>query len=736
MLPVRTSLEALAAATLVAMTAASALGQDPVGARGGDAFADGQAAMARGDAWNARAQFERAIAQGYPPAEGYRALAQAWLALDNRLFYAREAVERSLAARPDDVEAWYLLADINLRLDGGDADARARDAFHEVFRRNPWYRDAWDRWSRLYLDTDDVLAVAAILEQRLASGYEPALALRRIDLLYDASRHDEAWRAIEEFRRRVKEEEYLARISYYSGVVLAALGRETEGSHYYFNGLAFARTAGDLEPYWRDVAPLVGRADRAAWEERDVRRRIEFLQGWWNARDPLPFGEVNERWVEQMRRIRVARDAYRWRKPIVKEKLTSLGGGDVGLPSVDIRLDERPLDDRGALYLRHGDPDDRAEPGRDECGYWYYEREGLPRGGSFAVNFARGGTGGLSGRFWSNDCVVSNVPTTPKGLQHFSPGTGGLAPWDRLRVMEETSADLGVGLSTDSYRFEVDASIPLDVSVADFSYFRTETDVALYFAVPLTSVRHEDDLTRYRKGLVLYDARWREVARESADMEAVVARRRLGERREAEEWYLVDLFRLRVEPGIYHYALQVDDLRGNGVGVEKGRIVARRFPPVGLSMSDPVLSAGVIEGGSVPRFERYGRAIVPLPSGRFLRDQPLYLYYEVYNLQSDERGFVSFRVDYTIRAERLDRGAVRRLFGAIGGLIGVREEPGAVTLSFEREGPRGARAVWPEYLSFDTAELGPGSYTLEVTVTDRAFHDRRTSQTSSFSIVD
>src|SRR5687767_1993932 len=198
------SRRAVAAAALLMLAAAPTAAQES----GADAFAEGRAALASGDAWRARGQFERAIREGYPSAPGYRALAEAWLALDNRLFYARDALEHSLDANPDDVASWYLLADINHRLDGGDADERARTAYHEVFRLDPWYQDAWEKWSRLALDGGDQGTVAAILEGHLQEAYEPRLALRRIDVLYDAGEHAAAWEAIQEFRRRVKEEAY------------------------------------------------------------------------------------------------------------------------------------------------------------------------------------------------------------------------------------------------------------------------------------------------------------------------------------------------------------------------------------------------------------------------------------------------------------------------------------------------------------------------------------------------
>jgi tetratricopeptide (TPR) repeat protein len=739
------TLRAFGAAALLALPTGPVFGQEA----GADAFADGQAALASGDAWRATDRFERAIREGYPRADGYRALADAWLAMDNRLFYAREALERSLAARPNDVAGWYLLADINQRLDGYDAEMRARAAFHEVFRLDPWYRDAWERWSRLYLDREDLVAVATILEERLETSYEPGLALRRIDVLYDASEHEAAWEAIQEFRGRAQDDTHLAQLSNYAGAVLTALGRDAEGTDAYFEGLASARTAEDIEPYWRDVEPLAGSGERARWDSIGVAQRVEFLQGWWVRRDPLPFGEVNERWVEQMRRTRFARESFRWRKAWDRRKVLDLGG-EPEIGAIEVRLDERRLDDRGPFYLRHGEPDIKAGIGGDECGFWHYDREGLPGEGGFAINLER-----MQG---GNDCVYSRAPTTGMGLQHFAPGVGNsLDPSDAcgrrnvdsadgddhacgggedgLRTMDHTQRDLTVGLSSDSYRFEIEHRIPLEATPASFSYFVRGTDVALYFAVPLFSMGLHNERSHYRKGLVLYDEAWREVARESADMEAVIVRRGV-ERGDEEELHLVDLFRMRVDSGLYHFALQVNDLEGEGVGILKGELRVRGFPPASLALSDPVLAADVIEGGGPPRFQRYGRAIVPLPSRLFLRRQPLFLYYEVYNLQPDGRRQARFRIDYTIRAERLDQNAVRRFFGGLSGLVGVRDEPDGVTLSFEREGAHPERGVWPEHLSFDTSALPPGEYALEVVVTDHAAHDSEAHVTATFTIVE
>lgn len=701
---------------------------------GETSFSAGEEAMASGDAWDAREYFERAVREGYPAGPGYRAVADAYLALDNRLFFAREALERSLKAEPDDIETWYRLADVNLRLEGGDSDPRAREALQEVFRLDPYYRDAYERWARMYLDPEDSREIAEIFEAHLEGDFDPNLALRRIDILNDAGEYEAAWEAIEEFRRRVRQERHLARLSHLSGVVLAALGELEQGAGYYFNGLAFAATEPDLEPYYRDIQPLLSDREQVAWQGWPAEQRRAFIQGFWNARDPLPFSDLNERWVEQQQRIRVARESYQWKKPISKEKLVELGGRDSGMPAVAIRLDGRALDDRGAFFLRHGEPDETAGVGRDECGFWFYDREGLPDG-EMGVNFSDGDDlmVGARGIFFGNDCNFTTIPSTPLALEYFA--AGGLTGNDLARAQEHALRDMDIGLAIDTYDHRIAHKMPVDLTPANFSYFRTDTDVVFYFAVPVPEIEVRGNRSRYRKGLVLYDMDWHEITRQSEDMRAVVTRaiengEKLG------EWYLVDLFRVRMRPGTYRYALQVDDLQGDAVGVKKGTVRVRHFSPTGLDISDLLLSAEIVEGGRIARFERYGRMIVPLPSHRFLHDQPLYLYFEVYNLQANNDREVEFRVDYTIRAEKLDRSAIERFFGSLRGLVGVREEPEAITFSFERRGPHFGGRAWPEHLSFDAAALPAGTYTLEVVITDHAFFDRITERSATFSIVD
>jgi len=702
-------------------------------APGQAAFDRGISALEAGEAWDARGHFERAIHEGYPRGPGYRALADAYLELDNRLFFAREALERSLEESPGDIAGWYLLADINLRLDGGDADDRARAAFREVFRLDPFYQDAYERWRRLYLDPDDLKATTGILDEHLAEAYDPRIALRRVHILYDVGEYEEAAREIERFRETVEDRDrWRARLEYLQGVVLAALEQPVEGHERYFEGLAAARTEDDLAPFYEDVEPLLSEEEISAWEEGDPGARRAFLQGWWNRRDPLPLSDVNERWVEQQHRIRVARVSYRWSKPLTKEKLVELGGRDSGLPAIAIRLHGRPLGDRGAIYLRHGEPDQWDRARVDPCGFWLYAREDLPDG-EIGISFTDGRQTmvGSRGQFFGNDCNFTTIPRTSLGLEVH--GRGPVTQRSDLPGIQSAALeDFEIGISTDTFEHEIEREIDVIGDPVTFARAGGGTEVSVYFAVPVEDVETAGERTRVRKGLVLYDRQGNEMERRTERVEAVVLQdpEEDGERR-----VLLDLFTLDLEPGTARIALQIDDLQGEGQGVWRDTVDVFAYPPGELGLSDIVFASSVTRDDSIPRFRRHGHTVLPVPSRTFRRGDTMMLYYETYHLAVGEGDRARFRVEYTVRADRLDRGALERLFGGLGQLVGVREAEESITFSFERE-VAGPGTVVPEFIGLDTSRLEAGEYSLTLRIIDHEREDREVTKERTFNIVE
>jgi GWxTD domain-containing protein len=109
--------------------------------------------------------------------------------------------------------------------------------------------------------------------------------------------------------------------------------------------------------YRADLSPLAGEAELADFDLRRGPAREEMLRRFWYIRDRLELRADGERLAEHLRRMAFAR----------REFLLVAADGT-----------ER-LDDRGRIYVRHGEPDDRASfsiPGVEPNESWRYRRGG------------------------------------------------------------------------------------------------------------------------------------------------------------------------------------------------------------------------------------------------------------------------------------------------------------------------------------------------------------------------
>jgi GWxTD domain-containing protein len=112
-----------------------------------------------------------------------------------------------------------------------------------------------------------------------------------------------------------------------------------------------------LAEYRADLLPIAGEAELADFELRRGAARAETLRRFWALRDRLELRQEGERLAEQLRRLLVAQRDF-----------------------VVVNADgSERLDDRGRIYLRHGEPADRASfalPGVEPNESWRYHRGG------------------------------------------------------------------------------------------------------------------------------------------------------------------------------------------------------------------------------------------------------------------------------------------------------------------------------------------------------------------------
>ena len=103
--------------------------------------------------------------------------------------------------------------------------------------------------------------------------------------------------------------------------------------------------------------------------------------------------------------------------------------------------------------------------------------------------------------------------------------------------------------------------------------------------------------------------------------------------------------------------------------------------------------------------------VVPNPTARWANDQPLSVYYEIYNLILNNENETSYEVSYSIKMLHFEKS----IFGVIGDFFKSKKtEPSVVSVTTKKGLSRTER----EYLAFDISDLPPGEALLEIKVKD------------------
>lgn len=146
-------------------------------------------------------------------------------------------------------------------------------------------------------------------------------------------------------------------------------GKAEDAGQSYYAGARYEPTPAALAAYRDDIALIATSAELAAFDAvTDPVERSAWLVGFWGRRDTAAGRAIGERLAEHNRRWFYATSHYRLISAHRHFDITER-----------YRPEQREFDDRGLIYLRHGEPDRRAFLGRAEPNEsWLYERTGGP----------------------------------------------------------------------------------------------------------------------------------------------------------------------------------------------------------------------------------------------------------------------------------------------------------------------------------------------------------------------
>jgi len=661
--------------------------------------------------------------------------------------------------RPDWPYPWYgmglaelalgehaVLAIENLRqMLGKDYLSKAARAFARATEADPSFASA----------VVDLANTA--LAQRIRPRLEVALSAVRLAAASPAGRHAE----VQLVRGRVEREagegdSALAAFRSYmtvggdSGVGLLELARTfyfarrpEQGWAAYLSGARAATSAPALTLYRADLSWIADSAELAAFDglpDPDARGR--WLQQFWTRRDVVEARDLGERLSEHYRRWFYARRSFRLVSRHRHYDITER-----------YRSAQVEFDDRGVIYLRHGEPDRRAryictrmdDPSGEGCApneSWLYSRGG----GDLIFHFAARGDVqdfklveslvdvlGFRRAVRAASFSDPEVSALYQSRDQFGPlyarvGQTLRAPGTELaRDRVQGRRNIAMGTTSDSYAQRFD--LPLDIVTSEFVVGTGEGNegqdsagqmLHVVFAIPGERLTGEPGGGGGGGGGVLYPLRFRLVVSDSTD--GVIARLdtlRVFAARQAlrNPAYLTGRLTVPVPPGRYRYRVLVTspdgaagDLVIDSVGVEA--LDGRRF-----AVSDIVVGR---EGSGLVWVPPPGDTVRLNPLQRFPEGSAAELYYEIY-------GLASGATYHTV--VRLSREGGRSLFGAIRGLFGGGRSPVLLEFDAPATGP-----LTRVHRGIALRDVPKGNYRLTVIITDPATGASAT-RTQRFQVV-
>jgi GWxTD domain-containing protein len=498
---------------------------------------------------------------------------------------------------------------------------------------------------------------------------------------------------------------------------------------------------------WDDVVDIADDRERSEFSDTPLEDMPDFFRRFWRKRDINPTTETNEVLVEHYRRLRFARQYF-------------------SSPTTPGRYD-----DRGKVYVRHGEPDDTVDlPAGDaetrpnitwaywrnkkerlivhfvDRGYGYFQQvESLMEAAETIPTSAQPGVDPVTGEqeevseLWIETVPIAafrerahihpmydRIATLFEDFRRAATDEGVEAAISRNAALTElldvermdTMRYFSVLETTEDYSSVLpEDPLPFHFYTAAFKDIQGRTRLEVYYGVPTTELaleRYGDgNRTRVDLGIGVFDEDWNEINRAN-EIREFVSQYAVDQ---AEGSVMVDLHRLLVEPGTYNFAISVQDLNSGRVGIYRDSLRIEDFTGRNLAISDIEMAGDIIESRAGGRFYKEGVEIYPMPNRTYTTEQQIYIYYELYNLTKDDFGTTAYQTNYSISPAELgrSRNILSSAFRAIGSLVGLGRRE---SISVEGEPEYGIRAGENKYLEVDFVDPDPGIYQITLTIQD------------------
>lgn len=477
-----------------------------------------------------------------------------------------------------------------------------------------------------------------------------------------------------------------------------------EGEKYFWRAVNESGNDIDADLVFEDIKYILKDDELEHYRSlKSIPLKIEFFHKLWISRDPTPAASVNHRLAEHYRRLLYSEKNYEF------DGFRTWFNNPDKLGYLDFTKTydlNHEFNDKGLIYIRHGQYDDWAITGGPDVPSnesWMYNR--TTETPEMIFHFFLENTPG----YWRFSPVITDRRLLEDRV-HFGNIYYRLLRADRLEylaITEEMAREsrkyVSTGLSTDRNTWETKLK-PLETpfSMATFRSDRGKTILEIYYAISLSAVAREikqhDQRFELEKGITIHNLNWQPIEKKRDKIFLPI--------RESESF--LDLYRFEVQPDSYHvafYARPADtDLLG---GWKFGKRVDD-YSTSELSISDIQLATKIEPTSKISNFEKNGLLVVPNPTRLFSLKVPVYIYFEIYQLTQDLNRNTSFTIEYSLTLLKQEKKGFLGFFAGRGKT--------SITTKIDREGNS---ELSVEYLAIDASRVKAGEYELAVKVTDK-----------------
>jgi|SRR5690349_4915070 len=492
----------------------------------------------------------------------------------------------------------------------------------------------------------------------------------------------------------------------------------------YYEGAA-SDDSTTVSAYRGDLATIASDSVLAEFDQQHGAQRAAYLKRFWGSRDLLDMRAKGERLREHYRRLFYARKNF--------QLATTNRHYDI---VERYRSGSRDFDDRGVIYIRHGEPSSRATyaaPGLEPNESWRYSRpdgdlifhfiaredvqdfklvESLfdVLGFSNAVKL-QGQDNGAADNAMAEQLMLSREQLSPiyRRLEGAGRMSTGRYQTQERRVGQESIA---IGTTSDSYELRFPQQLKAHTEVLAVGHDSNGPQVQIAYALagsslePVTVTRGY--LYSVRLRFVATDERGRVVS--SLD----TTRHFVAPAPVPPNEHLVGRVSTTVVPGSLHYRLALQEGEVAGVTLPRDSVRVGPTTPSSLSLSDLALGS---RDANLSWRRTPDDTVLLNPLRTYRRSEEMELYYEIDGLQP-----TPYTVELAVKKKGGGGGLFHKIFGGGGAAIRLKFQEQATT-------PRVST-----HRSLQLSRLKPGDYVLEVMVVDAA--GRKDRRTQEFQVVD